>query len=112
MLGLGETHEELLDTLADLRDAGCDLLTLGQYLQPTPEHLPVVRYVPPEEFDELGQQPAGWASRKSPAARSSARAITPRHGLGRRWQTVSPINATLRPRVSGTAFEAPWHVAK
>ncbi|HEX3998177.1 MAG TPA: lipoyl synthase [Pirellulales bacterium] len=55
MLGLGETHDELLDTLADLRAAGCDLLTLGQYLQPTPAHLPVERYVPPEEFDELGQ---------------------------------------------------------
>ena len=54
MLGLGETHEELLDTLADLRGVGCDFLTLGQYLQPTPEHLPVVRYLPPEEFDSLG----------------------------------------------------------
>jgi len=54
MLGLGETRDELFDTLADLRDAGCDLLTLGQYLQPSPDHLPVVRYVPPEEFDELG----------------------------------------------------------
>jgi lipoic acid synthetase len=55
MLGLGETRDELLDTLCDLRDAGCDLLTLGQYLQPTPQHLPVTRYVPPAEFDELGQ---------------------------------------------------------
>lgn len=55
MLGLGETHEELLDTLADLREAGCDFLTLGQYLRPTPQHLPVVRYLPPEEFDELGR---------------------------------------------------------
>ena len=55
MLGLGETHEELFDTLADLRDAGCDFLTLGQYLRPTPEHLPVVRYLPPEEFDALGR---------------------------------------------------------
>jgi lipoic acid synthetase len=55
MLGLGETHEELLDTLADLREAGCDLLTLGQYLRPTLEHLPVVRYLPPEEFDALGR---------------------------------------------------------
>lgn len=54
MLGLGETREELFDTLADLRDVGCDMLTLGQYLQPTPEHLPVVRYVPPAEFDEYG----------------------------------------------------------
>ena len=54
MLGLGETHEELFETLADLRDAGCDFLTLGQYLRPTPDHLPVVRYLPPEEFDALG----------------------------------------------------------
>jgi lipoic acid synthetase len=54
MLGLGETRDEVLDVLADLLDAGCDLLTLGQYLQPGPKYLPVVRYVPPEEFDELG----------------------------------------------------------
>ena len=55
MLGLGETTEELLDTLADLLDAGCRMLTLGQYLQPTPAQAPVARYVPPEEFDELGR---------------------------------------------------------
>ena len=54
MLGLGETQEEVCDVLADLRDVGCDLLTLGQYLRPTPGHLPVVRYLPPEEFDALG----------------------------------------------------------
>ncbi|MBM4074403.1 MAG: lipoyl synthase, partial [Planctomycetes bacterium] len=55
MLGLGETREELLDVCADLRSVDCDMLTLGQYLQPTPDHLPVERYVPPEEFDEIGQ---------------------------------------------------------
>ncbi|ADV61940.1 lipoic acid synthetase [Isosphaera pallida ATCC 43644] len=55
MLGLGETTEEILETLADLRSIGCDLLTLGQYLQPSPKHLPVQRYLPPEEFDELGE---------------------------------------------------------
>jgi lipoic acid synthetase len=55
MLGLGETPEELLETLADLRAIGCDLITLGQYLQPSPRHLPVARYVPPAEFDELGR---------------------------------------------------------
>ena len=56
MLGLGEDRQELLDTLADLRDVGCDFLTLGQYLQPdTSRYLPVVRYIPPVEFDELGQ---------------------------------------------------------
>ena len=55
MLGLGETRDELMDVCADLRAAGCDIITLGQYLQPTPEHLPVDRYVPPEEFDEIGE---------------------------------------------------------
>ena len=54
MLGLGETTGEILDTLADLRAVGCDFLTLGQYLQPTGRHLAVHRYLPPDEFDELG----------------------------------------------------------
>jgi lipoyl synthase len=53
MLGLGETTEELLDVFADLRAVGCDMLTLGQYLAPTLKHVPVARYVPPEEFDAL-----------------------------------------------------------
>jgi lipoyl synthase len=53
MLGLGETREELLDTLADLRAVRCDALTLGQYLTPTLKHVPVARYLPPAEFDEL-----------------------------------------------------------
>src|SRR3989440_3745360 len=53
MLGLGETAEELLDVLADLRAAACDTLTLGQYLAPTLKHVPVARYVPPEEFAAL-----------------------------------------------------------
>jgi len=55
MLGLGETVSELFEVLADLRSVGCDILTLGQYLQPTPAHLAVERYVPPEEFDEIGK---------------------------------------------------------
>lgn len=55
MLGLGETTEEVLETLADLREVGCDFLTLGQYLQPSVRHLPVVRYLPPAEFEDLGR---------------------------------------------------------
>lgn len=55
MLGLGETRDELFDTLADLLGVGCELLTLGQYLQPSSAHLTVERYLPPEEFDELGK---------------------------------------------------------
>jgi lipoic acid synthetase len=54
MLGLGETREELLEVLADLRAVRCDTLTLGQYLAPTLKHIPVARYVPPAEFDALG----------------------------------------------------------
>jgi lipoic acid synthetase len=54
MLGLGETREELLETLADLRAVNCDVLTLGQYLTPTLKHVPVARFLPPEEFAELG----------------------------------------------------------
>ncbi len=53
MLGLGETTEELFEVLADLRAVDCDTLTLGQYLAPTLKHIPVARYVRPEEFDEL-----------------------------------------------------------
>ena len=55
MLGLGETTGEVLDTLADLLSVGCDFLTMGQYLQPSLRHLAVERYLPPEEFDELGR---------------------------------------------------------
>jgi len=53
MLGLGETREEVLAVMADLRRVECDVLTIGQYLQPAKEKLPVVRFVPPEEFHEL-----------------------------------------------------------
>jgi lipoyl synthase len=51
MLGLGEAPDEVLGTLRDLLSAGCRILTIGQYLQPTAGHLPIVRYVPPEEFE-------------------------------------------------------------
>jgi lipoic acid synthetase len=77
MLGLGETTGELLDTLADLADAGCQMLTLGQYLQPSPAQLPVVRYLPPEEFDQLGQAARRMGFRQvasAPFVRSSYRA--------------------------------------
>jgi lipoic acid synthetase len=54
ILGLGETADELLATLRDLRAVGVELLTLGQYLRPSPAHLPVAKFYRPEEFDELG----------------------------------------------------------
>lgn len=77
MLGLGETRQQLNQTMSDIRNTGCDLLTMGQYLQPTPANLPVVRYVPPAEFDQTRQRAlnlgfAGVAS--GPHVRSSYRA--------------------------------------
>jgi lipoic acid synthetase len=56
MLGLGEAEEEVLTAMSDLRRAGCNILTLGQYLQPTLQHLPVVEFVAPAKFDEYGRR--------------------------------------------------------
>ena len=78
MLGLGETEEELFRALRDLRAASCDILTLGQYLQPTLKHLPVVEFVPPGNIRRLW--PGGTATRvssMSPAARWCAVPTTP-----------------------------------
>jgi len=55
MLGLGETNDELVDVMRDLRDVDCDILTLGQYLQPSPHHQAIDRYVSPDEFNQLKQ---------------------------------------------------------
>lgn len=55
MLGLGEKETELFQTMDDLREIGCEVLTMGQYLRPTPEHLPVVEYIPPEQFNYFGE---------------------------------------------------------
>lgn len=77
MLGLGETRDEVLETLRDLRSVGCDAVTLGQYLAPSSSHHPVVRFVPPTEFEELAAQAkdlgfSSWAS--GPYVRSSYQA--------------------------------------
>jgi len=53
MLGLGETIDEVIAVMRDLHASSVDILTLGQYLRPSPKHLPIVRYVAPEEFAEL-----------------------------------------------------------
>ncbi len=77
MLGLGETHEELLDVLADLLEAGCELLTLGQYLRPPGRYMPVVRYLTPGEFDVLGELARSMGFKQvasGPFVRSSYRA--------------------------------------
>ena len=77
MLGLGETDEEILESMDDLREASVDILTLGQYLRPTINHLPVDRYVPPQKFDEYRQQALERGFREcvaGPLVRSSYRA--------------------------------------
>jgi len=74
MVGLGETIAEVRQVLADLRDVGCDLVTIGQYLQPSRKHLPVVRYYEPREFDELrafGQELGFCHVESGPLVRSS-----------------------------------------
>lgn len=77
MLGLGERTMEVLQVLYDLRRSGCDLLTLGQYLQPTDRHIPVVRYVPPAEFSWYEDKAESLGFRgvaAGPLVRSSHRA--------------------------------------
>ncbi len=77
MLGLGETDEEIVETMDDLRAAGVDIVTFGQYLRPTASHLPVVRYVPPEDFNryrELGLKKGFLEVVSGPLVRSSYRA--------------------------------------
>ncbi|MBS1621523.1 MAG: lipoyl synthase [Bacteroidetes bacterium] len=91
MLGLGEKKEEVIQTITDLRDNGCDVITLGQYLQPTKRHLPVVRFVHPDEFAEyreIGYKLGLDYVESGPLVRSSYH--SERHviaGLGRReWE--------------------------
>ncbi len=77
MLGLGETHEEVVDALERLRAAGVEFLTLGQYLRPTPNHAPVLEYVTPERFaayEELGRELGFLYTASGPLVRSSYKA--------------------------------------
>jgi lipoic acid synthetase len=93
MAGLGESDEELLETLSDLRAAGCDIATIGQYLQPYEKRLPVEKYYRPEEFDRLKAQgeamgflrvESGPLVRSSYHARRALEAGTRDSGLGTR----------------------------
>lgn len=77
MLGLGETDDEVIESMKDLRNVGCDILTLGQYLQPTPKHLPVVEFVTPDKFkkfEEIGLELGFRFVESGPLVRSSYRA--------------------------------------
>jgi lipoic acid synthetase len=92
ILGMGETREEVTQALVDLHDAGCDLITITQYLRPTPKHHPVVRWVKPVEFVELSKeaQDIGFLGVMSgPLVRSSYRA-------GRLYKQAQEKKALLR----------------
>jgi lipoyl synthase len=93
ILGLGETREEIAPAMADLRSAGCDLLTITQYLRPSLRHHPVERWVKPEEFVELREEALalGFAGVMSgPLVRSSYRA-------GRLYAQAIELRATALP---------------
>jgi lipoic acid synthetase len=100
MLGLGEKKEEVIQTMQDLKDSNVDVVTIGQYLQPTPKHLPVDRFVHPSEFAELreiGYQMGFDYVESGPLVRSSYH--SDRHvvaGLGRtEWQKATELKARL-----------------
>ena len=74
IVGMGEDKEEVLETMRDLRGAGCDLLTIGQYLRPSAKHLPIDRFYHPDEFAELGKAGMGMGFKhvaSGPLVRSS-----------------------------------------
>ncbi|MGL5194908.1 MAG: lipoyl synthase [Chroococcales cyanobacterium] len=94
MLGLGETDEEIQQVLQDLRAVECDILTLGQYMQPTPKHLPVVNWVTPEQFTAWQQLGESWGFLQivaSPLTRSSYHAEQVR-ALMERYPRVNSRN--------------------
>ncbi len=111
MLGLGEQREEVLAAMADLRGAFCEILTLGQYLQPSKRHYPVARYVTPEEFADLGREGKRMGFRAvfaAPLVRSSFHAAelfaetlagSPRNQRGvTNKRTVHPVDACFIPK--------------
>ncbi|MCK6549035.1 lipoyl synthase [Myxococcota bacterium] len=98
MLGLGETEEEVVQTMADLRSRGVDIVTLGQYLRPSPKHLPVVEYVHPNTFERLAERARqmgfGYVA-SGPLVRSSYRAgeLYVERSLTQRSQTSASTHA-------------------
>lgn len=99
MLGLGETEAEILETMDDLLAIGVDILTLGQYLRPTPNHLPVERYVTPEEFNryrDIGLEKGFMEVPSGPMVRSSYRAdrVFEKNNLGLAVPVVPDASAT------------------
>lgn len=95
MVGLGETRDEFRQALVDLREADVDILTVGQYLRPSEKHAPVARYVPPEEFDDIGAEARALGFRavaSGPFVRSSYNAAEVYEAIAahRRAEELSP----------------------
>ncbi|HTO16678.1 MAG TPA: lipoyl synthase [Edaphocola sp.] len=97
MLGLGELKDEVLQTMQDLKDNGCDVITIGQYLQPSPKHLPVVRFVHPDEFAlyrEEGYKMGIDFVESGPLVRSSYHSekhVIPGYGI-QKWKSEKELN--------------------
>ena len=92
MVGLGETNDEIIEVMRDLRRHGVTMLTLGQYLQPSRHHLPVQRYVSPEEFEEMKAEAMAMGFTHAacgPFVRSSYHADLQAKGMEVKYPTAS-----------------------
>lgn len=103
MLGLGETKEEVIQTMQDLKDSEVDVVTIGQYLQPSPKHLPVKRYVHPSEFSEyreIGYRMGLDYVESGPLVRSSYHSERHVHpGLGRQaWEKATTLRSLAQAK--------------
>jgi lipoic acid synthetase len=103
MLGLGETKEEVIQTMRDLKESEVDVITIGQYLQPSPKHLPVQRYVHPSEFAEyreIGYRMGLDYVESGPLVRSSYHSERHVHpGLGRKaWEKATALKSLSKER--------------
>lgn len=99
MAGLGETVDELLETFNDIARTGCDILTVGQYLAPTPKHIPIEKYYSPDEFAYLKSEALAMGFRyveAGPLVRSSYHAGRHAHGAGEKDYSRDPIFAEQR----------------
>jgi lipoic acid synthetase len=99
MLGLGETHEEVVQVIHDLHEHQVDILTLGQYLRPSPKHLPIYRYVPQQEFDEYKSLAIrlGYAHVEAgPLVRSSYHADASLHGQDENGLAARPVDSVAQ----------------
>ena len=110
MVGLGETKEEVFDVMGDLLDSGCRILTIGQYLQPTPEHLPVEEFVHPDvfsEYEQKGLQMGFDYVFSGPFVRSSFNAEALYEAILEKYPRAVQPNKTLASKTAGTYIPIP-----